>query len=91
MQANWVLVESAEAYSRIYHDYQTQLNQLQKSIDNDKEQNDESFNEIVENTEIYRGLALKRFHAVLKNFDIFYNDQFDFHLLFETWYTKRLY
>lgn len=79
MQANWVLVESAEAYSRIYHDYQTQLNQLQKSIDNDKEQNDESFNEIVENTEIYRGLALKRFHAVLKNFDIFYNDQFDFH------------
>ncbi|KAF6069680.1 NMDA receptor-regulated protein 1 family protein [Candida albicans] len=43
------------------------------------EQNDESFNEIVENTEIYRGLALKRFHAVLKNFDIFYNDQFDFH------------
>ena len=81
MQANWVLVESAEAYSRIYHDYQTQLNQLQKSIDNDKEQNDESFNEIVENTEIYCGLALKRFHAVLKNFDIFYNDQFDFHCL----------
>ncbi|KAL6451175.1 NAT1 N-terminal acetyltransferase A complex subunit NAT1 [Candida maltosa Xu316] len=67
MQANWVLVESAEAYVRIYHKY---LKQLQEATE---------ATEIQENVEIYRGLALKRFHAVLKNFDIFYNDQYDFH------------
>ena len=67
MQVNWVMVESAEAYARIYHDYQKQL------------ANAEDNEELAENVEIYRGLALKRFHAVVKNFDIFYNDQYDFH------------
>ncbi|RCK64965.1 N-terminal acetyltransferase A complex subunit NAT1 [Candida viswanathii] len=67
MQVNWVLVESAEAYARIYHKYQSQLA--------DSEDNEE----LAENVEIYRGLALKRFQAVVKNFGIFYNDQYDFH------------
>lgn len=63
MQVNWLLVESGEAYTRLYHEAQ--------AID------DEEHHELAE---IYRGLAFKRFHAVVKVFETFYNDQYDFHL-----------
>lgn len=82
MQNNWVLVESAEAYSRLYHELQTKLNELRASK-GDTEEEEEKFKELeaelIENIELYKGLALKRFHAVIKIFKIFYNDQYDFH------------
>lgn len=77
MQVNWVLVESAEAYSRLYHQYEQQLAQLDKSSEDEEALAAES--ELVEKVELYKGLALKRFHAVIKIFKIFYEDQFDFH------------
>lgn len=73
MQVNWVLIESAEAYTRLYH---TQEKKLAQS-DLDKES--EEYASLVENIAMYKGLALKRFQAVVKNFKTFYNDQYDFH------------
>ncbi|KAK6462969.1 NMDA receptor-regulated protein 1-domain-containing protein [Scheffersomyces coipomensis] len=75
MQANWVLIESAEAYSRLYHEYQVKLEELKNSED----ENEELEKDVVENIEIYRGLALKRFNAIIKIFKLYYNDQYDFH------------
>lgn len=81
MQANWVLVESAEAYVRIYKNYIKQLQALEakdeheegdKNIEEEKE-------EILENIDMYMGLALKRYNAIVKNFKIFFQDQYDFH------------
>lgn len=78
MQVNWVLVESAEAYSRLYHQYADKLGELRSNGElTDEDKTIES--ELVENLELYKGLALKRFHSVLKIFSIFSNDQYDFH------------
>lgn len=71
MQANWVLVESAEAYTRLYKE---QLGKL-ASLPADSDQ----LNEVQDLADMYRGLALKRFLAVAKVFKVFTNDQFDFH------------
>lgn len=71
MQANWVLVESAEAYSRVYREHLAKLASLPADSD--------EINEVQDLADMYRGLALKRFLAVIKVFKIFTNDQFDFH------------
>lgn len=63
MQVNWLLVESGEAYTRLYREAQ--------AVDDEEHQ---------ELAELYRGLAFKRFHSVVKVFETFYNDQYDFHL-----------
>lgn len=69
MQANWVLIESAEAYTRLYRE------QLEKV----KTLPEEEVNDAQDIADLYRGLALKRYLAVVKVFKIFTNDQFDFH------------
>jgi len=84
MQANWVLLESAEAYTRLYHEAQQKLDDFKKEHPStgDSEQDEklkETETELAETVEIYKGLALKRFHAIINIFDIFYNDQYDFH------------
>jgi peptide alpha-N-acetyltransferase len=84
MQANWVLLESAEAYTRLYHEAQQKLDDFKKQnpSSGDSEEDDklkETETELAETVEIYKGLALKRFHAIVNIFDIFYNDQYDFH------------
>lgn len=71
MEVNWVLVESAEAYARIAARAQTKLNTLTEA--------DEEYADVLENVETYKGLALKRFHAVFEKFDGFFEDQADFH------------
>ncbi|EGW31984.1 uncharacterized protein SPAPADRAFT_138897 [Spathaspora passalidarum NRRL Y-27907] len=76
MQVSWVLVESAEAYTRLYHEYQAKLNELRNC---EAEENEELTQELLENIETYRGLALKRFTSIVKLYKIFYNDQYDFH------------
>lgn len=73
MQVNWVLIESAEAYTRLYHEEETKLKL--SNLDKDGEE----YNSLLENVAMYKGLALKRFQAVVKNFKTFYNDQYDFH------------
>ncbi|CAI5759957.1 unnamed protein product [Candida verbasci] len=70
MQVNWILIESGEAYNRLYSHYKLQL---------ESQENDTDKEEIQELVEIYKGLSLKRFQSVLKNFEIFYADQYDFH------------
>lgn len=69
MQANWVLIESAEAYTRLYRE------QLEKV----KTLPEDEVNDAQDIADLYRGLALKRYLAVVKVFKIFTNDQFDFH------------
>ncbi|KAG7661509.1 uncharacterized protein J8A68_004968 [[Candida] subhashii] len=71
MQVSWVLIESAEAYARLYHEYQ----EKEKSAGN---LNDEGAEELQESV-LYKGLALKRYMSIIKLYKIFYNDQFDFH------------
>ncbi|KAK6205467.1 NMDA receptor-regulated protein 1-domain-containing protein [Scheffersomyces amazonensis] len=75
MQANWALVETAEAYTRLYHEYQSKLSELKES----EESNEEVEKELGENIELYRGLALKRYNWIIKIFKTYYNDQYDFH------------
>lgn len=77
MQVNWVLTESAEAYSRLYHQYEAQLAKLDKSDTDEETLAAES--ELIDKIELYKGLALKRYRAVIRIFKIFYEDQFDFH------------
>ncbi|RLV95265.1 N-terminal acetyltransferase A complex subunit NAT1 [Spathaspora sp. JA1] len=82
MQVSWVLVESAEAYKRLYHEYQEQLKQLKKNSESKEEEeevNDDVTQELIENIETYKGLALKRFTSIVKLYKVFYNDQYDFH------------
>ncbi|ODV81632.1 N-terminal acetyltransferase A, auxiliary subunit [Suhomyces tanzawaensis NRRL Y-17324] len=81
MQCNWVLVESAEAYSRMYKDFEVKLEELRKAgpAEGEEESFKELENDLIENIEIYKGLSLKRFQAVVKIFKIFFNDQYDFH------------
>ncbi|CAK7898868.1 N-terminal acetyltransferase A complex subunit Nat1p [[Candida] anglica] len=90
MQVNWVLIESAEAYSRLYHEFEAKLREYRASVsagsttepveeDGDENSVESIENELIENIQLYKGLALKRYHAVIKVFDIFYNDQLDFH------------
>lgn len=71
MQANWVLVESAEAYVRLYREQLESLSSLPAES--------EQLTHAQDMADLYRGLALKRFLAVIKTFKIFVNDQFDFH------------
>lgn len=71
MQANWVLIESAEAYFRLY---KSKLKEAERLLDNPEEASKEN-----ELAAFYRGLALKRFLAVIKVFKIFVSDQFDYH------------
>ncbi|KAI5956549.1 hypothetical protein KGF54_001024 [Candida jiufengensis] len=73
MQVNWVIIESAEAYARIYHELEEKLKD--STFDKDSEEYEHALEEI----ESYKGLALKRFQAILKTFKIYYNDQYDFH------------
>lgn len=70
LQANWVLIESAESYDRLYH---AKLQEIQSLLEE---------SEIIDAydwADVYRGLALKRFNAVVKIFRTFSLDQFDFH------------
>ncbi|CAK9441787.1 uncharacterized protein LODBEIA_P56550 [Lodderomyces beijingensis] len=73
MQVSWVLVESAEAYHRLYHQLKKQLQE------SDFEKESEEYEEAVENVEIHRALALKRFNSIVKLYKTFFNDQYDFH------------
>lgn len=73
MQANWVLVESAEAYQRLYEQKTAQI----RALPEDTPQVEIA--EAVDQADIYRGLALKRYLAILKVFKTFRLDQFDFH------------
>ncbi|CUM68294.1 uncharacterized protein PRCAT00006016001 [Priceomyces carsonii] len=77
MQVTWFLVESAEAYTREYKKYEAQLSELLKSSTEEEEELKEA--ELMGEIELYKGLALKRLYAIVKIFDTFYNDQFDFH------------
>lgn len=89
MQVNWVLVESAEAYARLYHqakkEYQEFLDKANQSgveatqDESALEEEKKLKNELQENVSNFKGLAAKRFNAVIKNFETFFNDQFDFH------------
>ncbi|KAK6458801.1 NMDA receptor-regulated protein 1-domain-containing protein [Scheffersomyces xylosifermentans] len=78
MQVNWVLVESAEAYKRLYQEYERKLKEL-KASGEETEESKELENELIENVETYKGLALKRYNAIVKIFKIYFNDQYDFH------------
>lgn len=71
MQSNWTLVESAEGYSRLY--YEQCALAKQEGIESEKS------SETMDLAEIYLGLALKRFMSVLKVFQVYENDQFDYH------------
>lgn len=77
MQNNWVLIESAEAYYRLYLDNKKKLEEVTKKETEDED--NEELEDLTELTEIYRGLALKRFRSLVKIFEIFFIDQFDFH------------
>lgn len=74
MQANWVLVESAEAYSRIYKEHAAKLESAKAA-----EATEDEISDLADVADMYRGLALKRYLSIIKVFKIFYNDQFDFH------------
>lgn len=69
MQVNWVLVESAEAYYRLYKE------QLAKVTGEDTEARAEQ----QDLADLWLGLALKRFSLVVAVFGIYHNDQLDFH------------
>lgn len=71
MQSNWILVESAEAYARKYHQ--------QKTLLVEEASNPEKLAELKDIADLYLGLALKRFNAVLNVFKVYVNDQFDYH------------
>lgn len=71
MQSNWILVESAEAYARKYHE--------QKENILKEDPTSERFPEMNDMADLYLGLALKRFQAVLNVFKVYVNDQFDYH------------
>lgn len=71
MQANWTIVEGAEAYSRLYKYEKAKLGQLTPES--------EEYLSQLDTCDLYRGLALKRFQAVINVFKIYYGDQFDFH------------
>lgn len=71
MQSNWILVESAEAYARLYA--------KQKELLAQEGQDPEKVAEVADMADLYLGLALKRFDAVLNVFKIYVNDQFDYH------------
>ncbi|KAF3989288.1 hypothetical protein FT663_02835 [Candidozyma haemuli var. vulneris] len=73
MQANWVLVESAEAYQRLYEQKLSEIKALAEDTPHSE------VAELVDSADIYRGLALKRFLAIVKVFKTFNSDQFDFH------------
>lgn len=73
MQNNWVLLESAEAYERLYRESKAKLEALGDDVDADERE------ELAETVDIYRGLAFKRYIAVVRVFEQFYIDQFDFH------------
>ncbi|KAI5964159.1 uncharacterized protein KGF55_002101 [Candida pseudojiufengensis] len=73
MQVNWVLIESAEAYARIYHEL------IQKFEESNYDKDSEEYELGIEEIEINKGLAIKRFQAILKTFKIYFNDQYDFH------------
>lgn len=74
MQANWVLVESAEAYVRLCNAQTETVAQMQADGASESEIADAA-----DLADIYRGLALKRYQAVVQVFGVFANDQFDFH------------
>lgn len=73
MQANWVLVESAEAYSRLYEEKKAEA----KALPDDTQESVVA--DLVDQADIFRGLALKRYLAIVKIFKQYSSDQFDFH------------
>lgn len=77
MQCNWVLVESAEAYVRLANEYESKLREL--DVSTSLEETAATEVDLHDHIELYRGLAMKRFNAVIKVFKTFYLDQFDFH------------
>lgn len=77
MQVNWFLTESAESYARLYKQYEKDLEVELEKPESDRDQ--DLISDLQEKVEINKGLALKRFQAVVNIFKIFYNDQFDFH------------
>lgn len=78
MQVNWVLIESAEAYQRLYKQCKSQLLSLESSSET-LEEDEAAKSALQQKVDLYQGLALKRFRAIMKIFGIFENDQFDFH------------
>lgn len=77
MQVGWVLLESAEAYARLYAEAVAVVAAPAAAAEAADASTDPA--DSTDTADIYRGLALKRFHAVVKLFDVFYNDQLDFH------------
>lgn len=71
MQSNWILIESAEAYARIYR--------IQKALVQLVGPNEENAADLADVADLYLGLALKRFRAILNVFKVYQSDQFDYH------------
>lgn len=78
MQANWYLIEEADAYLKLYmkaaRDAPAYLELLDSSPDGIKAARDK-----LEELEKLKGLAVKRYHGILDNYSEFKTDQVDFH------------
>lgn len=83
MQANWYLIEEADSYFRLFQEAKNTLLKRLTILDaEDAEIPPETLKEIKEDIDLvnkFKGLALKRFNAVVKNYKDYDNDQLDFH------------
>ncbi|EJS44394.1 nat1p [Saccharomyces arboricola H-6] len=83
VEASWFIVEQAEAYYRLYLERKKQLDDLtspKNEVPN--EESEGTSNEVKDNQWLvhkYKGLAMKRFHAIPKFYKQFEDDQLDFH------------
>ncbi|ODQ77078.1 hypothetical protein BABINDRAFT_163814 [Babjeviella inositovora NRRL Y-12698] len=82
LQANWVIVESASAYLRLFQEASAAYRNVLTSEDFVALSEEEQLKiktETEDQLAIYLGLALKRLHGVVKIFNEYVNDQLDFH------------
>lgn len=83
MEASWFIVEQAEAYYRLHLEHQQRLQELEnEEVPTDEEKQNERarcIKELIYQTGKYKGLALKRLHAIPKFYRQFEDDQLDFH------------
>ncbi|GMM38854.1 peptide alpha-N-acetyltransferase complex A subunit [Saccharomycopsis crataegensis] len=83
MQANWYLIEESEAYFRLFKKAKNALiNHLNKIDSENIEFTPELSREVkdeIDEVQKLKGLTLKRFNSVVKNYKEFENDQLDFH------------
>ncbi|CAI4057700.1 hypothetical protein SKDZ_04G1980 [Saccharomyces kudriavzevii ZP591] len=83
VEASWFILEQAEAYYRLYLERKKELDELTSLKNETKgEESEETANDLRDNQWLvrkYKGLALKRFHAIPKFYKQFEDDQLDFH------------